>query len=137
MNIAKQGGILIIDDDENVAQSMIRMIEKTGVDTDFSLNLKDGLQKIFNHTYDIVFLDVNLPDGNGVDAIKEILAHQDPPQVIIMTAYSNPDGAELAIENGAWDYLKKPAYPKDIRLQIPKSPEISRTKETGPENHPI
>ncbi len=129
MDNTRQGSILIIDDDEGVVRSMLRIIEKLSLDTDFALTLETGLEKISHRVFDIVFLDVNLPDGNGVDAIGHIFHRPDPPQVIIMTAYSDPDGAELAIESGAWDYLQKPSSPKDIRLQIQRALQYREQKK--------
>ncbi|MCG8640335.1 MAG: sigma-54 dependent transcriptional regulator [Desulfobacterales bacterium] len=110
--------ILVVDDDPGVIHSMIRLIQDLGFHADSAATLTGGLRRVKNKTYDIVLLDVNFPDGNGIDRIDEILAVPDPPQVIIMTAYSDPDGAQLAIESGAWDYIQKPASSKDLRLQI-------------------
>ena len=57
----------------------------------------------------MVLLDIRLPDGNGLDALPEIRRGEDPPEVIILTGLGDPDGAEMAISGGAWDYLVKPA----------------------------
>lgn len=129
MENIKQGQILIIDDDKGVVHSIAKIIEKLKLDIDFSFNLENGLKKIFNNIFDIVFLDVNLPDGNGVKAIKNILSHPCPPLIIIMTGYSDPDGAELAIESGAWDYLQKPSSSKEIRLQVMRALQYQEQKK--------
>jgi two-component system, NtrC family, response regulator len=70
------------------------------------------------NAYDVVFLDVRLPDGNGLDGIPRLLETQPPPEVVIITGSGDPDGAEIAIRNGAWDYLQKPLSVVKILLPI-------------------
>ncbi len=121
MNDIQKGNILIIDDDEGVVRTIIRAFKKLDTHLDYSYNLTEGLKKIDDNDFDVIFLDVNLPDGNGIEKIPYITERISPPLVIIMTAYSDPDGAELAIENGAWDYLQKPVSSKDLKLQLTKA----------------
>ncbi len=136
MKTIKKANILIIDDDEGVVATLTRLVDIMEHDVDHAFNLKDGLDKISSTGFDIILLDVNLPDGNGLDIIDDIIKTPDPPQIIIMTAFSDPDGAELAIERGAWDYIEKPASPKRVRLQISralqfqKQKKLSRTKNS-------
>ncbi|OGR26776.1 MAG: hypothetical protein A2277_17340 [Desulfobacterales bacterium RIFOXYA12_FULL_46_15] len=120
--------ILIIDDEEGVVHILTRVVESLGLETDYALTLARGMEKVNALDTDIVLLDVNLPDGNGLDAIEEIAGLPDAPQVIIMTAFSDPDGAELAIESGAWDYIQKPASPKVIKRQILRAIEYREQK---------
>lgn len=56
----------------------------------------------------MIFLDVMMPDGNGLDLLPELKATPSIPEVIIITAVGSPDSAETAVKNGAWDYLQKP-----------------------------
>lgn len=109
--------VLIIDDNEGVVFSIKCMLKNLGPHIDYALTLKEGLKKVHSNSFDLVFLDVNLPDGNGIEAIKEIVSDEQSPMVIILTAYSDPHGAELAIGYGAWNYIQKPIMAKDIRLQ--------------------
>lgn len=118
MEYDKTAHILIIDDDKGVALTMTRMVERMGMSADCGYNLKEGMEKYWAFDFDLVLLDVNLPDGNGIDQIEQILEKPFPPQVIILTAFSDPDGAELAIEHGAWDYIQKPVSAKDLKLHI-------------------
>jgi DNA-binding NtrC family response regulator len=87
------------------------------------------MEKVNALNVDLVFLDVNLPDGSGLDAIEDISGISDAPQIIILTAFSDPDGAELAIESGAWDYIQKPASSKAIKLQILRALEYREQKQ--------
>ncbi len=121
--------VLIIDDDSGVVKTILGLLRKMEIRADFSYNLSDGLEKLAGNNYDLIFLDVNLPDGNGIDVIPEILSGELPPLVVIMTAYSDPDGAEIAIESGAWDYLQKPIALKDLKLQIIRALEFQKQKK--------
>ncbi len=121
--------ILIIDDDEGVVHTMSRVVEELGYDIDHAFTLTDGLSKIYSVNYDIILLDVNLPDGSGLDIIGDIVSMPVHPQIIIMTAFSDPDGAELAIESGAWDYIEKPASYKKLKLQISRALQFQEHKK--------
>lgn len=123
------GQILVIDDDPGVISLMNQIIKGLGHEVDSALNLTDGLGRIFKRDFDVVFLDVNLPDGDGIQAIEQIKSRPNSPQVIIMTAFSDPDGAQLAIESGAWDYMSKPSSPKVIRLQITRALQYQKQKK--------
>ena len=95
---------------------------------DHAFTLKDGLSKISAEIFDIILLDVNLPDGCGLDIIDDIVSTSTHTQVIIMTAFSDPDGAGLAIENGAWDYIEKPTSSQKFKLQISRALQFQEQK---------
>lgn len=126
--------ILIIDDDPGVIHMMTQLVREMKFETDSAISMAEGLKKAQSQIFDIVLLDVNLPDGNGVDFIGDILATPFPPQVIMMTAYSDPDGAELAIKNGAWDYISKPSSVKEIRFQITKAMQYRLQRKEAEKN---
>ena len=100
--------ILIVDDDRAICNGIAAAINRLGHDSTYTLTLKEGLNEVYSGNYDVVFLDVRLPDGNGLDALAEIRRIQSSPEVIIITGEGDPDGAELAIKNDAWDYIEKP-----------------------------
>ncbi|MEH0020510.1 MAG: sigma-54 dependent transcriptional regulator [Desulfobacter sp.] len=131
MKYARKPSILIIDDDRGVIRVVSRLVEKMGMDADYGLTLEQGMEKHRSGRFDIVLLDVRLPDGNGLDAIDTILEGDAPPQVIIMTAFFDPGGAALAIENGAWDYIQKPASPQTVERQIMRALQYREQKRTA------
>ena len=90
--------VLIIDDDEGAVKTLSKILERNKIEVDASFNINDGLAKIAHNEYDVILLDVNFPKGNGIETISTILDRNFPPQVIIMTGFSNPDGAQLAID---------------------------------------
>jgi len=110
--------IFIIDDEASVCKLLGRMVEIKGHTASYRQNLREGLAEINATRYDVVFLDVQLPDGSGLDIIPRIRASVNSPEVIIMTGFGDPDGAELAIKNGALDYIQKPVTAANIDLPL-------------------
>ncbi len=120
--------ILIIDDDEDMSYTLSRMIEQTGFLSRNAYSLREGLEVLKSESFDVVFLDVNLPDGSGLDLIPKIKQLVDPPEIIIFTAYGDPEGAAVALGNNAWDYISKPARMDEIRLPMVRALEYRQQK---------
>ncbi len=110
--------ILIIDDSKVICDLMTRLFTGIGHHCTSAFTLQDGLEKARQGRFDVVFLDVQLPDGNGIQKISEIRAVTSEPEVIIITGNADPDGAELAIKENAWDYIKKPFSAEKMTLVL-------------------
>lgn len=99
--------VLIIDDEEQLRKLLGRIISLEGFKVDQAGSLKAGWAALVHKEPDVVLCDVKLPDGNGVDFVKEAKAKYPQAEFILLTAYGNiPDGV-LAIKNGAFDYITK------------------------------
>lgn len=120
--------ILIIDDDRLVSAMFSDAVSGMGHQVQAAFNLSEGLEKASCSRFDVVFLDVRLPDGNGLEAITRIRAGGGPPEVIIITGAGDPDGAELAIRNGAWDYVEKPLSLSVISLPLLRALQYREAK---------
>ena len=110
--------ILIIDDEQSIRKLYSIIFKKlghevTGVDT-----IQKGVQAARALPFDVVFLDVHFPEGNGLEALPPIVGAPSAPEVIIMTGAGDPDGAALAVESGAWDYIQKSSSIKVIELAL-------------------
>jgi len=125
MKIAR---ILIIDDELDICRMLTALVKDLGHDAIFATTLKDGLKAAQSGPFDLVFLDVKMPDGSGLEILSKIRQTPSNPEVIIMTGYGDPDGAELAIKNGAWDYVQKPTSTKEIKLSLQKVLQYRREK---------
>ena len=121
--------VLIIDDDEMLCNMMCRHLGTKGHDTTYALTLEDGLSKGASDSFDVVFLDVRLPDGNGLEALPRIRGLSSAPEVIIFTGAGDPDGAELAIRSGAWDYIEKPPSVEQLTLPLVRALQYREEKE--------
>lgn len=118
--------VLIIDDDIATCTLLQQIVENNDHTADSCLKITEGLSKIEDGEYDVVFLDVNMPDGNGLDALQLITGIQNPPEVIIITAQGNREGAAIAIQYGAWDYLQKPLSLQQITLSVKRVVEYRK-----------
>lgn len=122
--------ILIIDDDEQVCKTLAKVFSGEKHTVSYHQTLKDGLSKIFSDDIDVVFMDVNLPDGNGIEAIKTIKQRFNAPEVIIITGDEDIDGAELAIRSQAWDYIFKREPNKIFKFALNRSLEYRKQKQS-------
>lgn len=114
--------ILIVDDDRVLCEMLSLEISERGHDVVSSFTIEEGLANVRSGAFDIVFLDVQMPDGNGLAALPKIREEIPvPPEIIIITGMGNPDGAELAIKNGAWDYIAKPSSINGIILTLTRA----------------
>jgi len=99
--------VLIIDDEEKLRSLLARIVSLEGFEVIEASTGKAGLKRLETQDVDAVLCDVKLPDGNGVDLVKEIKAKQPLCEIILLTAYGNiPDGVQ-AVKNGAFDYITK------------------------------
>ena len=99
--------ILIIDDEPIIRKLLARMMELEGYEVFQAADRVSGLKLLTAKTPQLVLCDVFLPDGNGVEMVKEIKELQPETEVILLTAHGNiPDGVQ-AIKNGAFDYITK------------------------------
>jgi len=113
--------ILIVDDDRLVTDSLRQVIERMGHTASVAASVAEALRICADGGYDIVFCDVRMPDGSGLDILPKIRGVSPAPEVIIITGYGDPDGAELAIRKGAWDYVEKPLSVRDVMLSVERA----------------
>jgi len=125
-----QAKVLIIDDDPTFCGMLTEVVEELGHQVFSSLTLYEGLGQIPRALPDVVFLDINLPDGDGLTALPEILNTPPHPEVIIITAESDPEGAELAVKSGAWDYISKPSSVGEMSLPLIRALQYRQEKAT-------
>lgn len=121
--------VLVIDDDELVCEMLCVMVEDMGHVTSHAFTLREGLQMVSSGGWDVIFLDIRMPDGNGLEVLPKIRELPDHPEVIIITGLGDPDGAELAIKNGAWDYIQKSASTKEMSLPFVRALQYREEKK--------
>src|SRR5215469_5577125 len=99
--------VLIVDDEEKLRSLLTRIIKLEGYNVSEAGDLRSALKTLHREEIDVVLCDVKLPDGNGVDFVKEVKRNNPLIEIILLTAYGNiPDGVQ-AIKNGAFDYILK------------------------------
>src|SRR6267143_2045951 len=102
-----KGSILVVDDESEIREGLEILLRGEGYGVSSAETGESGLEKLEQHPYDLLLLDVSLPDRNGLDMLKEI--HRRDPQlsVVLITAYGSIDMARAAFKNGAMDYITK------------------------------
>lgn len=133
--------ILIIDDDPLVAETLADLAEDMGHVPLRAASLADGLAHADAGFGDVVLLDVMMPDGNGLEALPRFVASPARPEVVIITGTDAAQSAEMAVRNGAWDYITKGAPVSAVRLAILRALEfrgekLARTAQQGRQFNP-
>ena len=121
--------VLIIDDNEKMCDVLSRKLTCMGHESTHVFTLQDGLREAASGKFDVIFLDVRLPDGNGLDVLPQLRETPSSPEVIIITAQGDPDGAELAIKSGAWDYIQKPSSLQAMTLPLARALEYREQRK--------
>ncbi len=102
------GSVLIVDDEAAIRESLQTLLELDGYETDTAASGKEGLTRAGEKPYDLVLLDVALPDANGIDLLAELREHDPGLPVIIITAYGTVENAVRAMQSGASNFVQKP-----------------------------
>ncbi len=121
--------VLIIDDEEMMCQMLCALVESQGHEATCAHTLTEGLQQAALRNFDVIFLDVGLPDGNGLEAIPALRDLRGAPEIIIITGSGNPDGADLAINQGAWDYIEKTSSISQMALPLTRALQYRQEKQ--------
>jgi len=101
------GTVLIIDDEEKLRTLLARIIRLEGMTVLEADSLKAGNRLLEKGEVDVVFCDVKLPDGNGVEFVRDIKVRHPLIETILLTAYGNITDGVTAMKNGAFDYITK------------------------------
>ena len=104
----EQYKILVIDDEQSICVGFERFFSRRNFEVITCATGHAGLEYYSKITPDVVFLDVRLPDSNGLDILTEILQRDPSANVVIITAYGDLDTVTTAVKNRAFDYLAKP-----------------------------
>jgi two-component system NtrC family response regulator len=129
--------ILIIDDNEIFCDMLSKLVQKMGMRAACELTLEKGLEAAGREAFDVILLDVNLPDGCGLDIIPNLREGSDPPEIIIITGYGHEEGAEIAIKNHAWDYISKDASLQNLRLSLMRAVQYRQQKRSAASAHTL
>ena len=122
--------ILVIDDDARIRSLIFEYAKDIHHPVAGAETLAEGLELAEYKDFDLLILDVRLPDGNGLDALPKFRQLESDPEVIIITGVGDTEGATLAINSGAWDYIQKPFSKQEILLQITRALQF-RDKKTS------
>jgi DNA-binding response OmpR family regulator len=110
--------ILIVEDELNMMKGLKDNLEFEGYETDFATEGNTGLQKVLNNTYDLILLDVMLPEVSGLDICKAARKKGVNTPIILLTAKGEEIDKVLGLELGADDYITKPFSLRELLARI-------------------
>ena len=103
-----KGSILVIDDEAEIREGLELLLKTEGYAVTMADTGQSGLSRLGEQPYDLLLLDVSLPDRNGIELLKDI-RRQDPHlPIVLITAYGSIEMARAAFKSGAMDYITKP-----------------------------
>jgi DNA-binding response OmpR family regulator len=108
------GSILVVDDEVNLRNTMVRILKSAGWQVTSASNGTEALQLIATNSFDLVFLDLRLPDMHGLEILQTIRTQNPKLQVIVLTGHGSMDSAVEAMHLEAADYLLKPIDPEKL-----------------------
>ena len=110
--------VLIIDDEKDICVLLSGILKILGMKATFSTSLTEGIQRITNENFELVFLDINLPDGSGIETLPRIKTLNPELNVIMISAYDGENERRQAREKGALDFISKPLSTKKIKEKL-------------------
>ncbi len=108
--------LLVVDDEESLAEFLRLLFEKEGYDVRTAGSVEEARGQLTKRTFDLVLCDILMPDGNGLDLLREIKATWPRVAVIMMTAYASNKSAVEAMKLGAYTYISKPFNVEELTV---------------------
>ncbi len=127
--------ILVVDDDEIVLNSCKRILELEGYELILVSNAKGAIKKLQNEHFDVIIMDVKMPDKDGIYLLEKI-REKWPPQtwselpILVMSGYPTPETKYAVIEKGAKDFISKPFTPDELVDAVNKLIQRSENDES-------
>ncbi len=115
--------ILVVDDEKNITDLLRDILEDEGFYVDTAFSMSQAKEKIKDRDFDVIFLDVWLPDGEGLDLIPVIKQQNPLSKIIMISGHANIPIAVKALKEGAFDFLEKPVSTDSILAVIQKAEE--------------
>jgi DNA-binding NtrC family response regulator len=129
MQFMSKPAILVVDDEAEIREGLRMLLGAEGYEVVLAENAEAGLKRVEERPFDLLLLDVSLPDGNGLELLKEVRRRDPLLATILITAYGSIDMARAAFKSGAQDYITKPWSNDELLAQIAQAIEGRRLRE--------
>jgi len=121
--------LLVVDDEEVIRDVLTALLQKEGYRVAAASDAGEALSLFETETFDVVLLDLMLPDRPGLEVLREMRRRDPDAVVVIVTAYSSIEGAIEAMREGAFHYIPKPFKNQEVLLTVRKGAEARRLTE--------
>jgi len=125
--------ILVVDDEADLRELLDITLVKMGLDVDCAATLGEARAFLAGAEYALVLTDMRLPDGLGLELVREVAAAGKGTPIAVVTAYGSADNAVVALKAGAFDYVSKPVVLDQLRIMVRSA---LRMAEPGPGQAP-
>jgi DNA-binding NtrC family response regulator len=124
-----KGSILVVDDESEIREGLELLLRTEGYQVSMADTGQSGMSRLGEQPYDLLLLDVSLPDRNGIEMLKDI--HRQDPHlpIVLITAYGSIEMARAAFKSGAMDYITKPWSNDELLAQVAQAVESHRLRE--------
>ncbi len=121
-----KGRILVVDDEDHIRRVLELMLRRQGYDVAAASGGQEALNKFAADSFDMVFLDLRMPDLDGLTVLGRLRETEPDQTVVMVTAYASVDTALTAMKQGAFDYIGKPFKEEEILAVVDKALEHAR-----------
>ncbi|HKY04695.1 MAG TPA: sigma 54-interacting transcriptional regulator, partial [Blastocatellia bacterium] len=123
-----QGRILVVDDESSITDALEIILGEQGFEVHIAANVAAAAAALESKRFDLVFTDLRLPDGSGIELLLLIKNSSPETEVILMTAHGSLDITIDAIKKGAYYYLEKPFTPEQLKMLTERALEFAAIK---------
>ena len=116
-----KGKILVIDDEADIRESLDALLSLEGYEVDLAANGTDGTKRLESHGYDLVLLDLMMPDRSGMDVLRDVRDRDRETPIFMITAFGSTETAVHALKLGANDYFTKPWENDKLLIEIDRT----------------
>jgi DNA-binding NtrC family response regulator len=124
--IAQKGRILVIDDEADIRESLETLLSLEGYAVELAQSANEGLRKLESGNYDLILLDLMMPDRSGMEVLHEVRERDAETPIFMITAYGSVEVAVNALKSGATDYFSKPWDNEKLLIEIDRMIARSR-----------
>jgi DNA-binding NtrC family response regulator len=124
-----RGSVLVVDDEVEIREGLEALLTSENFDVSVADSGEAGLRKLEDQPFDVMLLDVSLPDRNGIELLREIRSRDPHLAIILITAFGSIDMARAAFKSGAQDYITKPWSNDELIAQVSLAIEGRRLRE--------
>lgn len=128
MTVHATARVLLVDDEENYLKSLSERLKVRGLLVNTSVCGEDALQKLEEHEFDAIVVDLSMPGMDGIETLKRIKAGHPDVEVIILTGHGSVKSGITSMKQGALDFLEKPV---EINKLMEKISEARKRRESN------
>ncbi len=121
--------VLVVDDEESLLDFLSLLFEGEGYAVATAPSMARAREHLAGGEFDLVLCDILMPDGNGLELLREITREPPHPAVIMMTAYTSTKSAIEAMRSGAYDYISKPFDVEELKVMAERAVEKTELEE--------